>query len=92
MPLNIDNTLYMNIILLEIHTTILFVQNLLDIRLYFVYKFSILQMAEFIPEVNALTPQFEKLLKCCDSLLHNDGIKHFLIYVLTLGNFINMVR
>ncbi|RXG70353.1 Inverted formin-2 [Armadillidium vulgare] len=67
-----------------------FFYHLLKIPSYKTRIEGMILMFEFTPESQALIPQLDKLIHCCEEILHSDGIKQFLAYVLTLGNFINM--
>lgn len=48
-------------------------------------------MEELNPAADSLRPQIEMILTTCDKILNNESIRDFFAYVLTLGNFINMV-
>lgn len=49
-------------------------------------------MEEVKPAVEELKPQISMILKVSDQILSNESIRDFFAYILTLGNFINMVR
>ena len=48
-------------------------------------------MEELEPAIQAIKPKFQSILKISDKILTSEVLKDFLAYILTLGNFINMV-
>lgn len=48
-------------------------------------------MEELYPAVDRLKPQITSLLTTSDKILSSESLKEFFAYILTLGNFINMV-
>ena len=51
----------------------------------------ILQMEELAPTADSLKPQIQMVISISEKVLHSESIREFFAYILTLGNFINMV-
>uniref|UniRef100_A0A0P4WE09 FH2 domain-containing protein n=1 Tax=Scylla olivacea TaxID=85551 RepID=A0A0P4WE09_SCYOL len=69
-----------------------FYVELLRVEGYQVRLEGMIQMEELYPAAEKLKPQITSLLTTADKILTSDSLKEFFAYILTLGNFINMVK